>query len=47
MVELAACMIGGGAFIVWFIIQWAILDHKYYKAKEAWREDPSFKWNWD
>lgn len=47
MVELGACIIGGGAFLVWFIVRWAILDHEYFKQKEAWKSDPNFKWNWN
>lgn len=47
MFGLGACVVGGLIAVVWFLVEWAILDHKYYKQMEAWKEDPEFKWNWD
>lgn len=47
MIELGALVIVGGVVMAWFLIQWAILDYRWFRQKEAWRTDPNFKWNWD
>ena len=42
----ALTLVGLVAMIV-FVIKWTIVENRIMKEKEAWREDPNFKWNWD